>query len=97
MRLHSFAHVGTDPFQEPVEIDFDQLPDIVVACGPVGSGKTTTLDLIAASMHLTMPFRAGAIHSNFTKAGYVRTQVDTDTDKRDQRVLGVVVGDCPGV
>jgi exonuclease SbcC len=72
MRVRSIEHVGTEAFPEPIAIDFDQLPDILVACGPVGSGKTTFLDLIAASLYLTMPYRSGPLHASFSKLGYVR-------------------------
>jgi DNA repair exonuclease SbcCD ATPase subunit len=74
VRILSFEHKGTEAFPQPVSINFEQLPDIVVACGPIGAGKTTGLDLIAASMYLTMPYRAGALYSSFVAPGYVRVR-----------------------
>ena len=88
MKLHSLEHVGTEAFPEPIEIDFDQLPDILVACGPIGTGKTTLLDLITASIYLTMPYRSGPLYQSFTKAGYVRVHL-SHRGKRYHHVLTV--------
>lgn len=52
MRIHRLAFCSIGPYNEPQEIDFEQLNDakVFLFSGPTGAGKSTILDAITLAL-----------------------------------------------
>lgn len=103
MRLHKARLRGWLAFPDEVSIDFDALPEGVIAvCGENGAGKTSLVELLfPGSLYGTLPTRGGLADAAVARDAFVETlwslpdgrkitvrqEVDAKTRRRSTSVL----------